>query len=661
MTRLYRNKVYFIIGSLVTLLLLLFYYLHAMDEKVYIEQGKLDLSTTDFASKGVIPLNGEWEFYWNELLTPSDFNHTSQKHFNYQSVPGNWLQDKDGNTYANRGYATYRIVITNIQKYKYFGIKKGNIRNSSKIFVNGDLILKDGEPTKKIKESIPGNDSEVVYFELNDAEAEIIIQVTNYEYLVGGIAKPIILGKQKDLMLDQYQSILFEFAMIVIVVIIGLFYLFLFLVSKDYRKKEPVTLPLALSCLFFGVMNSIYSERILTILFPELPLNLIFRFGHLMNGLSVIMVVIVVNKVKQEYLSKRIRNSLIIFFSTFMVFVLVLPLELYLKTLTFYMVSAILIFFLLWLRIFIMYFKNKENTNETIEHAMLIVSVFSIFLFWFDMILYSLGLKVDMFISFLMICTYSIALATLLIVRYTKSYKRNEELSIELIETFSTLDQTAKKAQRNELAFLQAQIKPHFLFNALSSIISLCYTDGKRAGVLLSQLSNYLKRSFQIDIHTDFVTLENELKLIRAYVDIEKVRFGDRIAVTYDVDVDILSFKIIPLVIEPLVENAIRHGVLKNKSGGEVRLTLKRYGTGNSVYIGVEDNGKGIDAHQLNTIQEGERNGQSMTGNGISLANINARLRSVYQVELQFETDQKGTKVYFIIPLNLKKEEATDD
>ena len=275
------------------------------------------------------------------------------------------------------------------------------------------------------------------------------------------------------------------------------------------------------------------------------------------------------------------------------------------------------------------------------------------------MTLYSLGLKENLLISFLSVAVYSISLMILLILRYTTSYKTNEQLSIKLIETFSTLDQSTKEVQRNELAFLQAQIKPHFLFNALSSIISLCYSDGDKAAKLLTDLSNYLKRSFDIDLKTDNVTIENELKLIEAYIDIEKARFGNRIQVTYDIDDEVSPLRITPLVIEPLVENAIRHGVLKNKSGGEVKLTIKKQDM--AVYLSVEDNGRGMEAIQIERIRKGESNMKSLQGNGISLMNIYTRLRNIYGVELNFETSSNGTKVYCTIPIIEQSGEGKHD
>lgn len=408
-----------------------------MEKTPSITHGEIDLSKTEFSEEGVIALDGEWEFYWNQFLNPSDFK-GEQHDIQYLNVPGNWLRDQAGNTYAQKGYATYRVIINNIPDTKYFGLKKANIRNSSKLYVNGELVLKDGQISKSLEGSVAGNNSKVIYFKLEDSTAEIIVQAANHEYIVGGIAKPIIFGTQEDLTQQHNQKIMFEFAMILIVVIIGLFYLFIFFANKNYRQKEPVTLPLALSCLFFGVMNGIYSERIITVILPEITLDLTFRFGHFMSALCVITVFFVVHRVNHVFLSKRMRNFMLIFYGLFMVFVLTLPLEVYINTLTFYMISAVILFFLVWARIFVLFFKAPVHSNNHIEHSILVVSVFSIFLFWFDMNLYSLGIKTDMFISFLTISVYSVAFAILLIVRYTNSYKKNGELTIQLIETFST-------------------------------------------------------------------------------------------------------------------------------------------------------------------------------------------------------------------------------
>jgi signal transduction histidine kinase len=234
-----------------------------------------------------------------------------------------------------------------------------------------------------------------------------------------------------------------------------------------------------------------------------------------------------------------------------------------------------------------------------------------------------------------------------------------EELTAR-VNTLCSLKTTAKAAISSEMAMLQAQIKPHFLFNALSSIISLCYTDGHRAGKILAELSNYLKCSFAIDRQSDFVTVKSELEHVKCFVDIEKERFGDRIKMVLDVDPDVLSHKIIPLVIEPLVENALRHGILQNKLGGMVNLAImKRNG---NIFVSVEDNGKGMSERHIGNILPWDETDRKISpGNGIGLSNINNRLKRFYGEELHFETGPQGTKVYFTVPLVEKREAGEDD
>ncbi|MEM5818481.1 MAG: response regulator, partial [Desulfitobacterium hafniense] len=144
-------------------------------------------------------------------------------------------------------------------------------------------------------------------------------------------------------------------------------------------------------------------------------------------------------------------------------------------------------------------------------------------------------------------------------------------------ETLLQLKQSVAAALKAEMDFLQSQIKPHFLFNALNAIITLCGTDGLRAEKLITHLSYYLRRCFEP--RTDsFLLLQDELRLVEAYVEIEKARFEDRLTVLYEVDSGALLKRILPLTIQPLVENAIRHGVMKREEGGTVRLTIQLAG-----------------------------------------------------------------------------------
>ncbi|EGW38736.1 ABC transporter substrate binding protein [Desulfosporosinus sp. OT] len=213
------------------------------------------------------------------------------------------------------------------------------------------------------------------------------------------------------------------------------------------------------------------------------------------------------------------------------------------------------------------------------------------------------------------------------------------------VATLLLMKKSVQEALKNEMAFLQAQIKPHFLYNALSTIMSYCYTDGARAGDLLANLSEYLQKSFNIDNTATTVSLENELELTKAYTEIEKARFGERLIVEYDVDDSLIEQRVLPLTIQPLVENSIRHGLMKRKTGGKVNITVNK--KCDRIGITVEDNGIGI--QDLGAVFQ--RKDSLKQKGGVGLSNIKRRLMKYYGTELHLTTNiNEGTKVYFTIP-----------
>ncbi len=219
------------------------------------------------------------------------------------------------------------------------------------------------------------------------------------------------------------------------------------------------------------------------------------------------------------------------------------------------------------------------------------------------------------------------------------------------VRTLLQLREAVEQAVRIETLYLQSQIKPHFIYNALSGIISLCYSDGPRAGKLLGEFSNYLRLSFDLDPHHAKVSLGRELSLVKSYVELEKARFGDRLQVAWHAEV--AQETLIPaLIIQPLVENAIRHGLMKRLSGGTVRIQAEAGQEG--LCIVVQDDGAGMPQEQLETLLTQERMGGS-----IGLINVHRRLMNEYGQGLKIESAiGEGTKVTIRIPSLGGKAEA---
>lgn len=190
-----------------------------------------------------------------------------------------------------------------------------------------------------------------------------------------------------------------------------------------------------------------------------------------------------------------------------------------------------------------------------------------------------------------------------------------------------------EKAEINEIAFLQAQIKPHFFNNTLSTIASMITMDPDAARELVVNFSEYLMRAYLLEDTSGMTMLSNELDAVNTYVTIEKARFRERLNFKIICE-DIPKIKIPRLVLQPLVENAIRHGVLKKAEGGTVNLKISR--DENKIYFEVSDDGIGMPEYYKNQ--------------GIGMLNIHKRLVKYYGEGLKVSSRiNVGTTVSFFI------------
>ena len=209
-------------------------------------------------------------------------------------------------------------------------------------------------------------------------------------------------------------------------------------------------------------------------------------------------------------------------------------------------------------------------------------------------------------------------------------------------KTLVNLKISVDQAMASELAFLQAQIKPHFLFNTLNTISCFCDTDPGRAEQLINTLAHYLRTSFDFNNLEMFVPIEKEISLINSYVEIEQARFGRSMKIKFDID-ESIEVNIPPLSIQPLVENAIRHGLRKKGFAGAVIISIQKQIDG--IQIAVSDDGIGIPCDRVDKLLTEYSSG------GVGLRNIELRLRKLYGNGLVIESEVgKGTNVMFLIP-----------
>lgn len=213
---------------------------------------------------------------------------------------------------------------------------------------------------------------------------------------------------------------------------------------------------------------------------------------------------------------------------------------------------------------------------------------------------------------------------------YTAVEKRTSQLQSELTQA--------------QLQALKMQLQPHFLFNTLNSISSLVLTDPRLAYSMIAKLGDFLRLT--LDYNEDqMVLLSEELQFLRAYLEIEQTRFSDRLQVRFDIENDVLNAVVPHLVLQPIVENSIKHAIGKRSANGIIEIKAGK--VEDKLRLQVKDNGPGISPKMENT-QENEKNGKG-------LINVQKRLNHIYGNASSFKMSNGksgGMIVTIFIPLD---------
>jgi two-component system, LytTR family, sensor histidine kinase LytS len=248
---------------------------------------------------------------------------------------------------------------------------------------------------------------------------------------------------------------------------------------------------------------------------------------------------------------------------------------------------------------------------------------------------------------------------------YFHSEKAISPIMMEMTKGIATLlsnqlelaeiDTHKELAKESEVKALQAQISPHFLFNAINVIVSLIRINPDKARTLLISLSQFIRQNLSGSTKSTS-TLKEECQHVKAYLSIEEARFFDRLQVEYELDEEAMQSVVPSITLQPLVENAIKHG-MKNQSEGFI-LKVSITSGNDGVTVKVEDNGDGIEASRLETLLLEPV--ESATGTGIALYNVNKRLEMIVGEGAGLSIHSvkgEGTTVQF----SIKRRESVDE
>jgi two-component system, LytTR family, sensor kinase len=227
------------------------------------------------------------------------------------------------------------------------------------------------------------------------------------------------------------------------------------------------------------------------------------------------------------------------------------------------------------------------------------------------------------------------------LLRATAEVARYVSSQLELAE----LDESRARLNTAEVRALRAQISPHFVYNALTTIASFIRTDPTRARDLLIEFADFTRYSFRTA--GEYTTLKDELANIERYIALEKARFGDRLNIKLQIAPEVLSVVLPFLALQPLVENAVRHGLSGKPNGGTIQLSAANVGA--ECVIIVEDDGVGMDPARLTDDLEDAH----QSGAHVGLGNVDDRMRSAFGDDFGLVVDTNvgaGMKITLRVP-----------
>ena len=579
------------------------------------ENGVLDLSGWSIDDDGTVALSGDWAFYWNRFAT----NEGMMEPNVYARVPDVWNNYKIGNSNLPAyGYATYSLLVKGVGN-EPISIRMLPCSTAYALYINSDLLAQNGAVSNTDKESIPEYEPEIVTFQPTDGQFTITLFVSNYIYARGGFWYAPILGTPSQIRnIDRsvnYLDLILLGSFITISLFCFCFYAF--------ARRDISIILFALLALVTALRASIYGSYLLSS--TGLPFRLLIIIEYLtLIWIPALISLFLLSLAKNGKKFRFVVIAIAYFSAIFTLFIFISPVHVFTR----YTIPIEMLCLAISLYSLIVLLKSSFHAKVIIALGSLALILCGIH----DVLLQNCFIRGYVELSpigfFIMLNTWGIVLA--------KDYTHLNKFAIA----------TSEKAQTAEIAFLQAQIKPHFLYNALNVIATLCRLDNVYAEELTLDLSKYLHYTFEFKNLSKFINFSSELEFVETYIKIEKARFVDEFEVVYDL-CDTSDLMVPPFSIQPLIENAIRHGIRKKEQFGTVLLRVRK--EKDSFIIEVQDDGVGIEPEMLEMLRKGIF-GKS---EGVGLINVKQRIERIYKTEFLITSEVGiGTKITLTIPIN---------
>lgn len=587
------------------------------EETVLAKNGTLRIDSWSAENEKMVRLDGEWEFYWNKIIGFQDLGKIKPDLF--AAVPSSWdSYSVDHKKLNGTGYGTYRLhVKTSLPKDTLLGLRVYTFSSAYQLYVDEKLVGSAGTVGVSAAEEKGEYKPKVLFFNIPSNEFDILIQVSNFTYDRGGFWYSIYMGNPDKIISLHDRYMAKEISVLGALLLISLFFFAIYMLRKELRYA----LYFSFLCIILIFSVDLVGQFLLVRVIPGLSLKLIILLWYSVTTWLLFFLILFIHELFKSRFSTLVLRLYFI--------ISVLSQILFIMTPT-------------------AYYTKFAHISNYFDMAGALCSI----------IIVAIGIKKGYKDGWLNIASMVIALITYI---HDDLYWTNVINSgygeftyiglflfilLQMMIQANRIRQFQDQKVAAELRFLQAQIKPHFLFNALNTFISISFYDIEKARKLLTEFSNYLRKSFSFKDANQFAPLKHEIELVKAYTEIEKARFEERLEVWFDVS-DNTDVKIPILILQPIIENAIIHGVLPKQEGGRVEITVRE--EERMIAFSVKDNGIGMNREKVRDIIKNQ-------SDGVGLSNINSRLIKLYRKGLSIVSEPSaGTEVSWRIPVENRR------
>jgi Putative regulator of cell autolysis len=579
--------------------------------EVEINNGLLDLRGHSIDDYNTFRLDGTWKFYWKRLIGYQELSRI--KPDLYGRVPLCWNKYiLNGRHLSDTGYASYSLhVITDLPTGTMLGFQIDTFSSAFEMYINDKKVASAGKVSANPQEEIGRYKPLVTVFEIPAREFDIIVHVSNYEYARGGFWASTYMGRAEDIMTLHDVLLGKEIFLAGIFLVSALFYFAIFLANRELK----FLLYFACFCLVKILEIDTIGQFILFHLFPGLDFQYYVLIWYSAILWAILFLILYMGELYRSRFADIVTKIFFAAFVFYQLYILVHKPLIYSEYVYFCDIISVIGALIMVVIIAMSFSKNGgESWLNMLSMFIMFATYTHDYLYWANIIKDRGGEW--FYIGF------TIFLLLQILIQKKRFNAYNEHLTA------------------TELAFLQAQIKPHFLFNAINTFISISYYDVEAARELLVKFSDYLRKSFEFKRINQCAPLSHEIELAKVYTEIEKARFEERLEVNFDVSAD-LAVQVPVLVLQPVIENAIIHGILPKEDGGKIHVLIRQ--EGKWLIFKVRDNGVGMDVRAGNIRKEDR----------VGLSNIDNRLKKLYHKGIHIESSKgAGCEVTWFVRNN---------